>query len=153
MRVRPPTAATKSKAVAKSRSFNDIGWLAFEEFGSYAGPPAQPECSEIGVSSLLLRWQAPQHLGGSGSEVIGYVISVQFAGDSGFKVHIENTESPTPQCVVNGLTPNMWHEFVVAAITTAGTGAPSPSSRPVLTEKAPVRKPASHSLARPDRYA
>ena len=113
------------------------GWLGFEEFGSFAGPPGRPEASEVDATTLLLRWEAPQHLGGSGVEVLGYHVLVQYAGEGGFSVHVVDTASSQPQCVMEELAPDSWHEFRVVAITSAGLGAPSLPSRPVLTNRAP----------------
>ena len=91
----------------------------------------------MGSTSLLLRWEAPTHLGGSGFEVLGYQIKVQYGGTGGFNVHVEDSGSDVPQYAVEELSPDMWHEICVAAITSAGVGAFSPSSRPLLTDRAP----------------
>ena len=112
-------------------------WAAFESFGSFAGPPSQPQASNVGSTSLLLHWEAPTHLGGSGFEVVGYQIRVQYGGTGGFNVHVEDSSSDATQHAIDQLSPDTWHEFSVAAITAAGIGAASAASRPVLTERAP----------------
>lgn len=110
---------------------------AYEEWGSYAGPPSRPLPDDVAATSLLLSWEAPEHLGGSGFEVLGYQVLVQYGGAGGFHVLIPDTGSAHPQCIVEGLAPDEWHEFQVKAHTSAGTGAASSSSRPVLTERPP----------------
>jgi hypothetical protein len=133
------SAVTAAKAVAKraAKHRHATEWKAFEDFGVMAGPPAQPHTSEVGSTSLLLRWQTPEHLGGKGFDAVGYRISVRYAGDGGFSVHTEDTASESPHCVIEDLAPDTWHEFRVAAITSAGVGADSVPSRPVLTDRAP----------------
>ena len=110
---------------------------AYEEWGSYAGPPSRPLPDDVAATSLLLSWEAPEHLGGSGFEVLGCQVLVQYGGAGGFHVLIPDTGSAHPQCIVEGLAPDEWHEFQVKAHTSAGTGAASSSSRPVLTERPP----------------
>ena len=111
---------------------------AFEEHGSLAGPPTDLAVSEVSATALLLQWKAPAHLGGSGFEVSGYQILVQYGGNGGFSVHIQDTGSAQPKSVVEELPPDTWHKFKVRTITAAGIGAFSKASRPVLTERAPV---------------
>ena len=109
----------------------------FEAWGSYSGPPGQPEASEVSATSLLLHWSPPQHLGGSGFEVTGYQVLVQCGGEGGFVVYTADTGSDMTQCLVEELVPDTWHEFQTCAITAAGIGAPSAASAPVLTDRAP----------------
>ena len=129
--------AQRAHSSALECSAESLVLEAFEEYGSYAGPPEQPAASEVGATSLILTWQPPQHLGGAGFEVLGYQIRVQYSGDGGFLVHTDDTAATVAQSTVEQLRPDTWHEFQVAAITSAGIGAPSRPSRPVLTECAP----------------
>ena len=131
--------AARSLASKKTRqrSLDQSAWKAFEDYGSFAGPPSQPTVSDVGATSLLLHWGAPTHLGGSGFEVVGYQVKVQYAGAGGFNIHTEDTASDHLQCTIEELPADTWHEFTIAAITSAGVGAASVPSRPVLTERAP----------------
>jgi hypothetical protein len=110
----------------------------FQLYGSFAGPPSRPAASEVAATSLLLRWEAPTHLGGSAFEVLGYMILIQYGGEGGFSLLVEDTAEPEPLWIVEGLEPDCWHEFQVRAITAAGAGAPSAASHPVLTDRAPA---------------
>lgn len=110
----------------------------FQLYGSFAGPPSRPAASEVAATSLLLRWEAPTHLGGSAFEVLGYKILIQYGGEGGFSLLVEDTAEPEPLWIVEGLEPDCWHEFQVRAITAAGAGAPSAASHPVLTDRAPT---------------
>ena len=110
----------------------------YEEWGAYAGPPSRPLPHDIAATSLLLSWEPPEHLGGSGFELLGYQVSVQYGGRDGYHVLIPDTGSAHPQCIVENLAPDEWHEFQVRAHTSAGTGAASGGSRPVLTERPPA---------------
>ena len=130
-------ASRRSSVASPGGPLADRGWLDFEAYGSFAGPPSQPQVTNVASTSLLLHWEAPSHLGGSGFEVLGYEVRVQYAGEGGFAVHVEHTNNELPQCAIEELSPDMWHEFCIAAITSAGVGARSASSRPVLTERAP----------------
>ena len=130
--------ASKSSFASRSGKSDETGWRDFEDYGSFAGPPTRPNVSDVGATSLLLAWDAPQHLGGSGFEVLGYRVLVQYGGAGGFSIHTEDTGSDHPEHAVEQLSPDTWHEFEVAAITSAGVGAASPPSRPVLTERAPT---------------
>eukprot|EP00966_Prymnesium_polylepis_P124817 2886874-Prymnesium_polylepis.1 len=110
-------------------------------WGSFAGPPGRPMAREVGATSLLLEWTAPQHLGGSGFELLGYRISMRMGGEGEFNVCILDTAAVTHSIAehhaVDELAPDSWFEFQVAAITAAGVGAQSLSSHPVLTDCAP----------------
>jgi hypothetical protein len=131
-------SSRKARGIAEqSSSLQDSGWLAFEEHGSFSGPPSRPEAFDIGATSLLLHWEPPSHLGGSGFEVLGYHVRVRYSGDGEFALHVENTGSATCEHAIEQLSADTWHEFTVAAITSAGVGAASIPSRPVLTERAP----------------
>jgi hypothetical protein len=77
-------------------------------------------------------------LGGSAFEVLGYMILIQYGGEGGFSLLVEDTAEPEPLWIVEGLEPDCWHEFQVRAITAAGAGAPSAASHPVLTDRAPA---------------
>lgn len=132
-----PPAASMKRSKSKVEKPKDEGWVAFEEYGSFAGPPMRPIGHEVGTTSLLLTWEAPQHLGGSDFEVLGYKICVRYCGSGDFSVHTDNTGDNQVQHVVEQLKPDTWHEFQVAAITAAGVGALSQASRPILTEQAP----------------
>ena len=105
-------------------------------YGRLAGPPSRPVTSDLEATSCLLRWEPPRHTGGRDAAIIGHHITVQFAGDGGFLVHTPDTGSAAPHAVLDGLRPDMWHEFQVAAITTVGTGAPSQPTLPALTPPA-----------------
>ena len=115
----------------------DGSTAGFEAYGSFAGPPSQPNISDVGATSLLLTWEAPQHLGGSHFEVIGHQITMRIGGDGEFAVHTADTGCDETQHVVEELAADTWHEFVVHAITAAGIGAASQPSHPVLMEPAP----------------
>lgn len=133
-----PAFRSEKKKKAGTTRVPDGFAVGFEQYGSFAGPPSRPEPLEVSATSLLLSWEPPQHLGGSGFEVISYQVLIQYCGEGGFTVHIPDTGTGHSQCIVEDLAPDAWHEFQVRAITTAGTGAPSASSRPVLTERAPA---------------
>ena len=86
-----PTIARRAAAPSKKKatgpaSFKDEGWAEFEEYGSFAGPPGRPIVLDVGATSLLLTWDAPHHLGGTGFEVLGYQVRVQCGGSGGFRV-------------------------------------------------------------------
>ena len=109
----------------------------FEQYGSLAGPPGRPVATDVEAATCVLRWEPPRHTGGRGIAVVGYHITVQFAGDGGFFVHTPDTGSFDPNMLLQGLRPDTWHEFQVAAITAGGVGAPSLPSRPAQTPRAP----------------
>ena len=136
------SAARKAKGVGMlQRTVTDLaesGADDFEQYGSLAGPPGWPEATDLHATSCVLSWEPPRHTGGRGMKVIGHHITVQFAGDGGFFVHTPDTESDKPQCMLEGLRPDTWHEFQVAAITASGVGALSRPSRPALTPVAPA---------------
>ena len=106
-------------------------------YGRKAGPPGRPVVSDLEPASCLLRWEPPRHTGGRDVPIIGHYITVQFAGDGGFLVHTPDTGSGLPHAMLDGLRPDTWHEFQVAAITASGVGALSRPSRPALTPMAP----------------
>ena len=131
-------SSSHGKSFKAGKSFKGEAWVDFEEYGSFAGPPGQPAVSEVGATSLLIPWDPPQHLGGKGFEVLGYQVRIQFSGDGGFNVHTDDTGSSQTQHAIEQLATDTWHEFQVSAITTAGVGTPSRTSRPVLTDRAPA---------------
>ncbi len=101
--------AKRQYAKAAKGLADDWGSGEFERHGSLAGPPSRPEASEVGSTSLLLRWEEPTHLGGSAFEVLGYQVDVQCGGEGGFSVLIDDTAERQPQWIVEGLTPDTWH--------------------------------------------
>lgn len=134
-------ASPSSASIRKKEANTEKGpafLRGFELFGSYAGPCSKPVTLKVGSTSLLLRWQSPQHLGGSEFEVIGHRIWVQYAGSGDFFAHITDTGSIERCVAVESLVPDQWHTFTVAVITAAGVGVQSAPSLPVLTDRAPL---------------
>ena len=110
------------------------------------GPPSAPNAFEVGAESLTLAWESPASTGGA--PITAYKVLVQAGGTAGFVDLVSRTGSSEPVAHVRKLTPGAWYEFRVAALTSHGVGAQSPSSQPVrmaLKASPPI---ASRSAAR-----
>ena len=93
----------------------------------------------------MLAWEPPSSTGGL--PIVGYRVLVQAGGTSGFKEFLESTVSSEAVAHIKGLQPDCWYEFRVQAITAAGVGTQSASSRPVQT-RARGGGPATSSVGR-----
>ena len=95
------------------------------------GPPGAPTPSNVSPTAIELKWEPPEHHGGSALRA--YRVWMQTAGIDGFKLVISDTASAEPAARAEGLGPTTWYEFQVAALNYNGAGPPGPPGEPILT--------------------
>ena len=108
-----------------------LPWLAERGVGSNSSTPGSPTgVRAIATSSTeaTVSWTAPSNTGGSA--ITGYL--VEESRDGGAWQELGATRSADTSTGVEDLTPGSTYQFRVSAINSAGTGAASQPSAPIV---------------------
>lgn len=119
---RVPTCKCKCQPVAFSPFCLDPCSISGDAFSVRSGTPAAPSIPRITdthADSISLAWSRPVEEGGS--EVIGYILEMQVAGQEEWQKAHEKTLRGTEH-VVTGLSAATKYHFRVAGVNISGTG-------------------------------